>query len=326
MLEINVKAFVYEEYGSPDVLQLKQLAKPVPGENELLIRVQALSLNAADWRTLRARPFLIRLSKGLFRPEQTIIGSDIAGQVEAVGTNVRQFRPGDEVFGDIAKGGFAEYVCTSPDKLCLKPSKLSFEEAAAIPKAANTALQALRDYGQIQSGQKVLVNGASGGVGTFAIQIAKAFGASVTGICGTRNLELVRSIGADDVIDYTNDDFTNKKQTYDLILDLVGNRSVSDYRRVLNPTGKVILIGFASMGRMFKSVLVGTWVARRKKQKITPMDAHINQENLVTLKAMIEAEKLKPVIDKAYPFNELPEAMRYLEGGHARGKVIITVE
>lgn len=320
-----MKAFVYEEYGPPDVLQLKEVHRPTPGADEVLVKINAVALNPADWRSLRSDPFFVRFDTGLVKPRNRILGADIAGCVEAVGANVTQFKPGDAVFADIGAGGFAEYVCTTEDKLVLKPSNLSFAEAAAVPKAANTALQALRDYGQTWAGQSILINGASGGVGTFAVQIAKSYGATVTGVCSTRNLDLVRSIGADQVIDYTEDDFASGDQTYDLILDVVGNRSVADYQRALNPDGVALLIGFTTMARMFKSILVGAWVSKRSHQKIAPMNANINQNDLGALKRMVEAGEVKPVIDRCYPFHEIPEAMTYLETGRARGKVAIRI-
>lgn len=321
-----MKAFIYEEYGFPDVLHLKQVEKPTPNDNEVLVKVHAISLNPADWRALRADPFLIRLDMGLIKPKFTIVGSDIAGRVEAVGARVTQFKPGDEVFGDIRRGGFAEYTVTTEDKLCLKPANLSIEEAAALPKAANTALKALRDTGHIQPGQKILVNGASGGVGTFAVQIAKSFGAEVTGVCSTHNLDMVYSIGADHVIDYTQEDFASIHQTYDLILDTVVNRPLADYQRLLKPEGICVLIGFTTMTHMLKIIIAGIWLSKTTGQTITPMNATINQNNLHALKEMIETGDIKPVIDRCYAFNEIPEAMTYLETRHARGKVVITLQ
>lgn len=320
-----MKAIVYHEYGSSDVLKLEQVEKPIPSSDELLIKVEAISVNPADWRRMSSDPFFVRLDSGLFKPKQGILGADIAGRVEAVGANVKQFKPGDVVFGDISSGGFAEYACAPEDKFALKPFNLSFGEAAAVPLAGITALQGLRDNGQIQSGQTVLVNGASGGVGTFAVQIAKSFGATVTAVCSTRNLNLVQSIGADHVVDYTKEDFTQNGQTYDLIFDAVGNCSVADYQRVLNPNGICVVAGFTTMARMFKIMLLGTWVSKRDSQKIAPMNATMNQKDLGYLKGLIEAGDVKPVIDRCYPFSEIPEAMGYLQTGHARGKVTITM-
>ena len=250
-----MKAIVYTKYGSPDVLQLKEVEKPTPKDNEVLVKVHAASANPADWHLMRAEPFLARLENGLLKPKNTKLGADIAGRVEAVGRNVTQFQVGDEVFGGMPLnelGGFAEYVCAPEELLALKPAKLTFEQAAAVPLAAFTALQGLRDKGQIQPGQKVLINGASGGVGTFAVQIAKSFGTEVTGVCSTRNLDMVRSIGADHVIDYTQEDFTKNGQRYDLIFDAVGNRSVSDYKRALSPNGICAVAGFTTLSRLFQ--------------------------------------------------------------------------
>lgn len=321
-----MKAFVYEKYGSPNVLELRELEKPTPQADEVLVKIVAAAVNPTDWRSMRGDPFLVRLEAGLFKPKSGILGADIAGRVEAVGANVTQFKPGDEVFCDIRAGGFAEYACAAEDRLVLKPSNLSFAEAAAVPKAAITALQSLRDAGQTQPGQTVLINGASGGVGTFAVQIAKSFGAIVTGVCSTRNLEMVRSIGADHVVDYTKEDFTRRDQSYDLILDTVGNRSVADYQRALNPGGIGVIVGFTTMTHMFKTMLRGAWVSKRGNQKIAPMNANINQKDLDFLKGLIEAGDVKPVIDKCYPFGEIPDAVAYLEKGHARGKVIISTK
>ncbi|MDJ0753540.1 MAG: NAD(P)-dependent alcohol dehydrogenase [Ardenticatenaceae bacterium] len=319
-----MKAFKHERYGASDVLELQEVQKPVAGAGEVLVKTQAAALNPADWRTMRGDPFFIRLETGLFQPKFGILGADIAGRVEAVGPGVTRFKPGDEVFGDIGAGGFAEYACAPEEKFALKPTNLSLAEAAAVPKAAITALQGIRDYGQTQPGQTVLINGASGGVGTFAVQIAKSLGAIVTGVCSTRNLELVRSIGADHVVDYTREDFTN--QTYDLIFDAVGNRSVGDYQRALKPAGIGVIAGFTTLTHMVKIMLLGPWISKRGGQKIAPMNANINQKDLGFLKGLIEAGHVKPVIDRCYPFGQIPEAVAYLEKGHARGKVVITVK
>ena len=317
-----MKAIVYTEYGSPDVLQLKEVEKPAPKENEVLVKVQAASANPADWHLMRAEPFLARLENGLFKPKITKLGADVAGRVEAVGKSVSQFQAGDDVFGELplnVLGSFAEYVCASEDALALKPARLTFEQAAAVPLAAFTALQGLRDKGQIQPGQKVLINGASGGVGTFAVQIAKSFETEVTGVCSTRNLDLVRSIGADHVIDYTQEDFTQTGQRYDLIFDAVGNRSVSDLRRALSPNGICAVAGFTSLSRLFQVMFMGG-------KKIGLMEtAKGNKKDLLFIKELLEAGKVIPVIDRIYPLQEVPEAIRYLEAGHARGKVIVTV-
>jgi NADPH:quinone reductase-like Zn-dependent oxidoreductase len=317
-----MKAIVYTEYGSPDVLQLKEVEKPTPKENEVLVKVQAASANPADWHLMRAEPFLARLENGLFKPKITKLGADVAGRVEAVGKSVSQFQAGDDVFGELplnVLGSFAEYVCASEDALALKPARLTFEQAAAVPLAAFTALQGLRDKGQIQPGQKVLINGASGGVGTFAVQIAKSFETEVTGVCSTRNLDLVRSIGADHVIDYTQEDFTQTGQRYDLIFDAVGNRSVSDLRRALRPNGICAVAGFTSLSRLFQVMFMGG-------KEIGLMEtAKGNKKDLLFIKELLEAGKVIPVIDRMYPLQEVPEAIRYLEAGHARGKVIVTV-
>lgn len=324
-----MKAIVYTEYGPPDVLQLKEVEKPTPKDNEVLIKVHAASANAADWHIMRGEPFLVRLMVGgLLKPKIKILGADIAGQVEAVGRNVKQFQPGDEVFGDISDcgwGGFAEYVCVSEDALVLKPASTTFEEAAAVPLAAVTALQGLRDKGQIQPGQKVLINGASGGVGTFAVQIAKSFGAEVTGVCSTRKLDMVRSIGADQVIDYTQEDFTKSGQRYDLILAANGYHPILDYKRALSPEGIYVCTG-GSMAQIFQSMLLGPWMSMIGSKKMGNLAAKSNKKDLAFMKELLEAGKVVPVIDRRYPLSEVAEALRYLEEGHAQGKVVITVE
>jgi NADPH:quinone reductase-like Zn-dependent oxidoreductase len=325
----KMKAIVYTEYGSPDVLELKEVTKPTPKDDEVLVKVFAVSVNAADLHLLRADPFLIRLSSGLLKPKNEILGSDIAGRVEEVGKNVKQFKPGDEVFGDISGcgwGGFAEYVCISETALALKPANLSFEEAAAVPMAAVTALQGIRYAGQIQPGQKkVLINGASGGVGSFAVQLAKAFGAEVTAVCSTRNLGTARAIGADYVIDYTREDFTRNGQKYDLILATNGDRSISDYRRALSPKGIYVQTG-GSMAQMSQAMIQGPWISMTGTKKMGNMGvAKPNQKDLIILKELLEAGKVKPVIDRCYRLSEVADALRYLEEGHAQGKVVITV-
>ena len=323
-----MKAIVYTKYGSPDNLELKDVEKPAPKDDEVLVKVYAVSVNAADLHLLRADPFLIRLSSGLQKPKNTILGSDIAGRVEEVGKNVKQFKPGDEVFGDISAcgwGGFAEYACARENALVLKPAKISFEEAAAVPMAAVTALQGLRTFGQIQPGQKVLINGASGGVGTFAVQIAKSFGAEVTGVCSTAKLDMVRSIGADHVIDYTQEDFTQNGHRYDLILAANGYHPISDYRRVLTPNGTYVMTG-GSMDQMTEAMFQGSWISMTGSQKMGNLLAKPNNADLAFMKELLEAGKVKPVIDRTYPLSETVEAIRYLEEGHAQGKVVITVE
>ncbi|HEY6288468.1 MAG TPA: NAD(P)-dependent alcohol dehydrogenase, partial [Nitrospiraceae bacterium] len=291
--------------------------------------VYAASVNAGDWHLLRGKPSLVRLmGYGLLKPKHTILGSDIAGRIEVVGRNVTQFQTGDEVFGNTATsgfGGFAEYVSVPEDALVLKPTTLSFEEAAAVPQAALVALQGLRDKGQIQPGQKVLIDGASGGVGTFAVQIAKSFGAEVTAVCSTRNLDMARSIGADHVIDYTQEDFTKNGKRYDLILAVNGYHSISDYKRALNPEGMYVMTG-GSSALLFQTMLLGPLISRTGRQKMGNSAHKPNQKDLVFVKELLEAGKVKPVIDRQYPLRETAEAIRYLEEGHAQGKVVITVD
>jgi NADPH:quinone reductase-like Zn-dependent oxidoreductase len=322
-----MKAMVYTEYGSPEVLQLKEVEKPAPKDDEVLVKIQAASANPADWHMLRGEPFLTRLNAGLFKPKNSILGIDIAGQIEAAGKSVTEFQPGDEVFGDCGwGGGFAEYVCVTEKHLVLKPAHITFEEAATVSVAATTALQGLRDKGQVQPGQKVLINGASGGVGTFAVQIAKSFGVEVTGVCSTRNLDMVRSIGAGQVIDYTQEDFTQTGQRYDLIIDNVGNRSVSDLKRALNPEGICVITGFSSLALLFQAMFLGPLISMAGSKKIGLMGiANPNKKDLGFLKELLEAGQVVPVIDRCYPLSQVPEAIRYLEKGHARGKVVITV-
>ena len=317
-----MKAIVYTQYGSPDVLRFQDMETPKPKDNEVLVKIYAASANAADWHLMRAEPFLARLENGLLKPKNTKLGADVAGRVEAVGKNVTQFQAGDDVFGELpldGLGSFAEYVCSTEDALALKPANITIEQAAAVPLAAFTALQGLRDKGQIQAGQKVLINGAAGGVGHFAVQIAKSFGTEVTGVCSTRNLDMVRSIGADHVIDYTKEDFTQTGQRYDLIFDAVGNRSVSDLKSALSPNGICSVAGFTSLSRLFQVMLLGG-------KKVGLMEtAYSNKKDLLFIKDLLEAGKVVPVIDRSYPFGETPEAIRYLEKGHAQGKVVITM-
>ena len=323
--DTQTKAIVYTKYGPPDVLQLKEIEKPTPKDNQVLVKVHAASVNPLDWHYMRGTPYFVRMLAGLRKPKVTRLGVDLAGQVEAVGRNIEQFKPGDEVFG-ACRGAFAEYGCASGGRLVLKPANVTFEQAAAVPVAAFTALQGLRDKGRIQPGQKILINGASGGVGTFAVQIAKSFGAEVTGVCSTRNLDMVRSIGADQVIDYTQEDFTKNGQRYDLIFDAVANHSVSDYRRALSPQGICVIVGFSTLFHMFQVMLVGSLVSRIGSKKIGGMGmAKPNKKDLVFIKELLEAGKVVPVIDRRYTLSEVPEAIRYLEEGHARGKVVITV-
>ena len=325
-----MKAIVYTEYGSPDVLQFKEVEKPTPQDDQVLLKIHAASTNPADWHLMRGAPFLARLVNGLQKPKNTKLGADVAGRVEAVGRNGTQFQVGDGLFGCMPLnelGSFAEYVCAHEDTLALKPAKMTFEQAAAVPLAAFTALQGLRDKGQIRAGQKVLINGASGGVGTFAVQIAKSYGTEVTGVCSTRNLEMVRSLGADHVIDYTQADFTQNGQRYDLIFDAVGNRSVADYQRALSPNGICSVAGFTTLSRLFQVILLGAWVSKTGSKKIGLMKtANPNKKDLVFIKELLESGKVVPVIDRTYSLSEVPEAIRYLEKGHAKGKVVITVE
>ena len=322
-----MKAIVHYKYGAPDVLELKNIDKPAAKDKEVLVRVHAAAVNAADWHLVRGLPYIMRMAMGLLKPKNIVRGGDVAGRVEAVGKDAKQFRPGDEVFAEVDTGSFAEYVCVSEDLLGLKPANLTFEQAAAIPLAANTALQGLRDRGQVQPGQRVLINGAAGGVGTFAVQIAKSFGADVTGVCSTRNVDMVRSIGADHVIDYTQEDFTQSGQRYDLVFDLVGNRSLSDCRGALTPKGTLLLSSghggrwLGPIGRIIKALLLSPFVS----QRLRPLVATSSKENLVVLKELVESGKVTPVIERTYPLSEVPEAIRYLEEGHAQGKVVIAV-
>lgn len=318
-----MKAVLYTEYGSPDVLQFTEIEKPVPGDHEVLVKVYAASANPADWHLMRGEPFLARFENGISKPNRTRLGADLAGRVEAVGKKVKQFQAGDEVFGELplnALGSFAEYACAHEDTFALKPARLTFEQAAAVPLAAFTALQGLRDKGRIREGQRVLVNGASGGVGTFAVQIAKSYGTEVTGVCSTRNLDLVRSIGADHVIDYTREDFTRNGQRYDLIFDAMGNLSLSGCRRALTPDGVCSVAGFTSLPRLFTVMLFGG-------RRIGLMEtASPNKKDLLILRGLLESGKMTPVIDRTYQFHDIPEAIRHLETGHARGKVVIAVQ
>ena len=324
-----MKAIVYEEYGPPEVLQLREVEKPIPEDNEVLVKVHAAAVNYGDWAILRGKPFVVRLmSGGLLKPKHTILGADVAGRVEAVGGNVKQFQPGDEVFGDISAcgfGGFAEYVSVPENALALKPANISFEEAAAVPMAGVVALQGLRDQGEIQAGQKVLIVGASGGNGTFAVQIAKSFGAKVTGVCSTRNLDLVRSIGADHVIDYTREDFTQSGQRYDLILAAGGYRSIFDYRRALSPKGTYVMVGGA-MAQVYEAMILGPFISMAGSKKMVNLAAMPSQEDLVFVKELLEAGKVVPVIDRRYPLSEVAKALRYYGEGHSQGKVVVTVE
>ncbi|NOU98856.1 NAD(P)-dependent alcohol dehydrogenase [Paenibacillus planticolens] len=322
-----MKAVVYTKYGTKDVLKLKEVEKPTPKANEVLVQIHAASVNSWDWDLLRGIPFLVRLG-GLLKPKYNILGADVAGRVEAVGKHVKQFRPGDEVFGDISGcgwGGFAEYVCAREDALTLKSSGMTFDEAAAIPQAAVLALQGLRAQGKIQKGQKILINGAGGGVGTFAVQMAKSFGGEVTGVDSTNKLNMLKSIGLDHVIDYTQIDFTQNGQRYDLILDVVGTRSLFDYKRALSPQGAYVMVG-GSMARIFQLLLLGPWISRISKVKMGILIHKPNKEDLNIIKELFEADKVVPVIDRRYALNEVADALQYLGDGHPQGKVVIVVE
>src|SRR6266480_3834996 len=326
-----MKAFINCNYGLAN-LKLENIEKPAPNDDQLLVRVHAASVNPYDWHFIEGTPKIIRLmGVGLRKPKDTRLGVDFAGTVEAVGKNVTQFKPGDEVFGGRG-GAFAEYVCPRATRaVALKPASVSFEDAASVNIAGITALQALRDKGKVQPGQKVLINGASGGVGTFAVQIAKSFGADVTGVCSTKNVDLVRSLGADHVIDYTKEDFAKGEQRYDVILDNVPNHSLSECRRILNPQGKYVMIGgggpndnswIGPFGRLIQALVVSPFVS----QKMGMMMAELKKRGLAILGDMMQSGKVKPVIDRTYKLSELPAAIAYLEEGHARGKVVITVE
>jgi len=311
-----MQAIVYHKYGSPDVLELQEINKPVVKDDGVLVRVHAASVNPIDWHFLRGTPFAMRIFLGLINPKRKILGVDFAGRVEEVGENVKQFQPGDETFGTNA-GAFAEYLCVPEDDVVLKPANLTFEEAAAVPVAALTALQGLRDKGQIQPRHEVLINGASGGVGTFAVQIAKSFGAEVTGVCSSKNLDIVRSIGADRVIDYNAEDFTRTGGRYDLILDAVGNRSLSHCKRALRANGIYVAVA-GSLVRLL-------WILMTPGGKLVFMITKENQQDMGFIKELLESKKVTPVIDRQYPLSEVAEALRYLEEGHAQGKVVITV-
>jgi NADPH:quinone reductase-like Zn-dependent oxidoreductase len=325
----TMQAIVRDRYGSPDVLALQDVDRPVPKADEVLVRVHAASANPRDWHVLRGLPHIVRLmGYGLRKPKHRVLGSDVAGQVEAVGQDVRGFRPGDEVFADAVTGGFAEYACVAEAFLARKPTNLTFEQAAAVPLAALTALQGLRDVGQVQPGQQVLIVGASGGVGTFAVQIAKSFGAVVTGVCSPRNVELVRSLGADHMIDYTRQDFTAGGQRYDLIFQLAGTHSAADCRRALTTNGTLVLSSGDSSGRWIGPVdriLAAVALSCVVPQRLRPLTAKRSTADLQVLKALIEAGKVRPVIDRTYSLHDVPDALRYVEEGHARGKVVITV-
>jgi NADPH:quinone reductase-like Zn-dependent oxidoreductase len=324
-----MKALAYDKYGSPDVLELREIDKPVVTDDGLLVRIHAASVNPVDWHTLTGTPYLVRMQAGLRKPKSELLGVDFAGTVEEVGRAVKQFQPGDEVFG-ARSGSFAEYVCVREERAVVqKPADVSFEQAAAVPVAAISALQGLRDKGQIQQGQKVLINGASGGVGTFAVQLAKSFGAEVTGVCSTRNVDTVRSIGADHVIDYTQEDFTQGGERYDLMLDIAGSRSWSDYRRVLDEKATLVVVGGPKgnrwIGPLSQALKLRLSSIGGSRRVVAPFLAKMNREDLVVLQKLLEAGTVTPVIDKRYELSEVPEALRYLGEGHARGKIVVTV-
>jgi NADPH:quinone reductase-like Zn-dependent oxidoreductase len=323
-----MKAIVYHNYGSPDVLKFEEVEKPAPKEDEVLVKIHAAAVTPGDAIVVKGEPFLVRLWSGLLEPKHKIPGKEMAGRVEAVGGNVTQFQPGDEVFGDLSVcglGAFSEYVSVPETAIALKPANLTFEEAAAVPESAVVALQGLRDKGKIQPGQKVLINGASGGVGSFAVQIAKSFGAEVTAVCSTRNMDMARSLGADQVVDYTQEDFTQNGQRYDLILAANGYHPLSDYRRALSPEGIYVGTG-GSMAQTSQAMLMGPIISMAGSKTMGNMLVKPNKNDLVFMKELIEAGKVTPVIDRCYPLSEVAEAFRYVEEGHAQGKVVITVE
>ena len=324
-----MKAMVYTEYGPPDVIELQEVEVPTPLDEQVLVKVHAAAVNYGDWAFVRGKPFLVRLmGAGLLKPQYRILGLDIAGRVEAVGKDVKQFQPGDEVFGDVSAsgwGGFAEYVAAPEAALVQKPANLTFEEAAAVPQASVVALQGLRNEGRIQPGQQVLIVGASGGVGTFAVQIAKSFGAKVTGVCSTRNLDLVRSLGADQVIDYTQEDFAENEAGWDLILATAGYRSIFNYKRALRPQGIYVMSG-GSMTQVLQAGMLGAMVSEKGGRTLVNLAALPDRQDLAYVKELIEAGKVVPVIDRRYPLRELPEALSYYGKGHARGKVVIVID
>ena len=322
-----MKAIVFTKYGSPDVLQLKEVAKPTPKDDEVLIKVHAASVNDWDWAFMRGKPFVLRLLFGLLKPKVNILGVDVAGQIEAVGKNVKKFQPDDEVYGDISEcgfGGFAEYVCARENALILKPSNMTFEEAASIPHTAMLAVQGLIDKGQIQQGQKLLINGAGGGVGTFGVQIAKLYGVEATGVDSSSKLDMLRSIGFDHVIDYKQEDFTKNGQCYDLILDAKTNRSIFDYARSLSPNGTYVTVG-GFLTRLFQAFILGPWISMLSKKNIHIVALKPNKD-LSYMNELFEAGKVKCVIDGPYTLSEVPKAIQYFGEGKHKGKVVISVE
>jgi NADPH:quinone reductase-like Zn-dependent oxidoreductase len=322
-----MQAIVCRHYGPPDVLRCEEIEKPAPNASEVLIKVRAAAINPLDWHLMRGMPYGFRFTTGLRKPKDTRLGMDFSGEVEALGNNVTKLKPGDQVFG-ACRGSLAEYVCAAESATVLKPANITFEQAAAAPVAALTALQGLRDKGQLRSGQKVLINGAAGGVGTFAVQLARYLGAEVTAVCSTRNVDMVRSLGAHAVLDYTRDNFTHAPGRYDVLLDCIGNHSLSASRRVLHPTGAYVMVGgpsgrwIAPMGRVLRMLML----SRLVPQKLVFFVAEVNQQDLTLLSDLMASEKLTPVIDRSYPLSDVPQAIRYLEEGHARGKIVITVD
>jgi len=322
-----MQAIIHTQYGPPEALELKEIAKPTIGASDVLVKVHAAALNAYDWHILRADPFIARLTTGLFKPKKTLLGADIAGRVEAVGQNVQQFKPGEAVFGEISMvgGGFAEYVAAPESALAHQPANLSFEEAAAVPMAAMTALQGLRDGGKLKAGQKALIHGASGGVGTFAVQLAKVLGAEVTAVCSARSVAQAYALGADHVIDYTQTDFAQQGQLYDVILAVGGNRTLDDYQRALTRRGIYVMVG-GSNSQIFQALLLGAFKTRAGGQTFTVITEKPNQKDLTYLKGLLETGVIKPVLDRCYPLSKVPEAIRYLEQGHPKGKIIIQIQ
>jgi NADPH:quinone reductase-like Zn-dependent oxidoreductase len=325
MKDTDMKAIVYHQYGSPDVLKLEEVEKPTPTDDQILVKVHAVSVNRSDWEGLTGKPLYARIG-GLRKPSNKILGSDVAGRVEVVGRNNKEFQPGDEVFGEMGDyhGGFAEYVCTRGRAWALKPAGLTFEQAAAIPQAGVIALQGIRDKGQVQPGQKVLINGAGGGAGSFAVQLAKSYGAEVTGVDNTGKLDFMRSLGADHVIDYTREDFTRNGKQYDFILDLIAYRTAFAYARALKPNGSYYAVG-GSVATFLQFLLFGPWIRRTAGKKVRLLAVQRNRKDLVSITELCEAGKVVPVIDRQYPLSAVPEALRYLGAGHAKGKVVITV-
>lgn len=323
-----MKAIVYDNYGSTDLLKLKEVEKPVAKGDEVLIKVHAAGVNAADWHLMRGEPFAMRLMGfGFSSPKYKILGNDVAGTVEAIGKNVKEFKVGDEVFGDLSAdgfGGFAEYVCAKESAIVLKPTNITFEEAAALPTAGGTALGGLRNKIDIKGGQKVLINGASGGVGTFAVQIAKFFGAEVTAVCSTGKIEMIKSLGAHKVIDYTKENFTKNGEKYDVILATNGYQSIFDYKNSLTPNGSYIMTG-GSMPQLFEALVIGPWISRFGKKKMRNFMMKADKKNLILLKELVESGKVKPFIEKSYSLEEVPKAIKYVEDGHAFGKIIIKI-